>query len=232
MTFATQYKRPIRVALVTGGHPFDVPALHALFRSLHDVDCYPQHLEDFAANVGDARDSYDVVAFYHMHKETPTGEEPWFAQPIKAAIESLGTRPQGLLLLHHAIVAYPEWAVWRAISGVDPRSFQGYHMGQTVPVHVAVADHPITSGLEDWVLQDETYLMDDPFDAGEILLTTDHPESMKVLAWTRRHLNSPVCCIQSGHDGHSYAHPAFRQLIGQAIEWLATQTLIEKESTP
>ncbi len=232
MTFATQHKRPVRVALVTGGHPFDVPALHGLFRSLHDVDCYPQHLEDFAANVGEARDSYDVVVFYHMHKVTPTGEEPWFAQPIKAAIESLGSRPQGMLLLHHAIVAYPEWAVWRAISGVDPRTFQGYRLGETVPIHVAAPDHPIVKGLEDWVMQDETYAMSDPFDADEILLTTNHPESMKVLAWTRRHLKSPVCCIQSGHDEQSYTHPAFRQLIGQAIEWLATQRLIEKESTP
>lgn len=230
MTSEACYDLPIRVALVTGGHPFDVPALHALFRSFERVDFYTQHVEDFAAGAGGARDTYDVVVFYHMIQETPTGNEPWYAQPIGKCMESLGERPQGLLLLHHAIVAFPEWEVWRALSGVDPRTFQGYRLGETIPVRIAAPGHPIVQGLDDWAMQDETYLMGDPFDANEILLTTEHPESMKVLAWTRRHRRAPVCCIQPGHDASAFTHPAYRRLIGQSIEWLAAQSRIEKES--
>ncbi|MBX7257187.1 MAG: ThuA domain-containing protein [Candidatus Hydrogenedentes bacterium] len=229
MTIETENTAPIRVALVTGGHPFDVPALHNLFRSLTRVDFYPQHMEDFAADVGSVRDTYDVVVFYHMLKETPTGDETWYAQPIKAAVESLGDTPQGLLLLHHAIVAYPEWEVWRNLSGLDPRTFQGYSIGEDVPVRVASSGHPILHGLEDWVMQDETYAMDDPLDAEDVLLTTSHPKSMKVLAWTRRHRRAPVCCIQPGHGGHAFGHPAFRRLVGQTIDWLAMQSRIERE---
>jgi len=36
---------PIRVAVVTGGHPFDVPSFHALFRGHGDIDAYPQDFE-------------------------------------------------------------------------------------------------------------------------------------------------------------------------------------------
>ena len=56
------------VAVVTGGHAFDVPGFHALFRSLPDADCYIQHVEDYGYedyvyNAGHVRDEYDVVLF-------------------------------------------------------------------------------------------------------------------------------------------------------------------------
>ena len=40
------------VAVITGGHAFDVPAFHALFDNIPGTDCYIQHLEDFATDVG------------------------------------------------------------------------------------------------------------------------------------------------------------------------------------
>ena len=39
----------IKVAVVTGGHRFDVPNFHGLFRKLEGVDAYIQSLEDFAS---------------------------------------------------------------------------------------------------------------------------------------------------------------------------------------
>ena len=41
------------VAVVTGGHSFDVPGFHALFRSLPDVDPYIQHMEDYIHDSGE-----------------------------------------------------------------------------------------------------------------------------------------------------------------------------------
>jgi hypothetical protein len=40
----------ITVAVVTGRHPHDVPNFHAVFRSIPDIDFYPQHMEDFVFN--------------------------------------------------------------------------------------------------------------------------------------------------------------------------------------
>ncbi len=57
------------VAVITGGHAFDVPAFHALFDNIPGTDCYIQHLEDFATDVGNVCDEYDVLLFYTM----PTG---------------------------------------------------------------------------------------------------------------------------------------------------------------
>ncbi|MCX7597539.1 MAG: hypothetical protein N2512_01535, partial [Armatimonadetes bacterium] len=88
----------IKVAVVTGGHPFDVPALHQAFRSIPDIDFYPQHMEDFTTDVAGIRDTYDVVVFYNFHQTTPTGEGPWHEQKMKEALEKVGTTPQGIVV--------------------------------------------------------------------------------------------------------------------------------------
>ena len=40
----------IKTAVITGQHAFDVPAFHALFRSLDEVDFYLQDLDNLAAD--------------------------------------------------------------------------------------------------------------------------------------------------------------------------------------
>ena len=62
---------PLRVAVITGGHPFDVVGFHRLFRALRGCDVYIQALEDWAADVRRAGNLYDVLVFYHMHTALP-----------------------------------------------------------------------------------------------------------------------------------------------------------------
>ena len=210
----------IKAAVVTGHHPFDVPAFHAAFRSFPDVDFYPQHMEDFSVSAGGARDQYDVVVFYNMHTETPTGEGPWYEKSAQSALESLGESEQGILVLHHAILAYPEWDFWRDLVGIEDRSFS-YHMDQQLHVEVANQDHPITARLSGFDLTDETYKMASPGEDSEALLTTAHEQSMKTLAWTRQFRNARVFCYQCGHDNAAFANHGFRTVLHRGLQWLA-----------
>ena len=221
MTETFQTTKKIRTAVITGRHPFDVPSFHALFRGLPDIDPYIQPLEDFASDAGKVRKDYDAVVFYNFHKETPdTTEVDWWAQGIQQAIEELGDTAQGVVVLHHAILAFPEWQPWSDVCGIQGRSF-GYHVGQTIRVEIADNDHPITKGLEPWEMMDETYTMDDPGKGSEPLLTADHPKSMKTIAWTRQHKNARVFCLQSGHDNDTFVDPNFREVLARGIQWVA-----------
>lgn len=211
----------IRVAVVTGRHPFDVPAFHAMFRALPELDCYIQHMEDYVAAAPETRAGYDVVLFYNMHMETPTGEEPhWAERGIKPVLERLGETRQGIFVLHHAILAFPEWPLWSAIVGIADRRF-GFHHDQRIHVEIANPDHPITRGLSPWDMIDETYTMADAGPDSEVLLTVQHPRSMRTVAWTRRHREARVFCLQLGHDHQAYAHPNFRTLISRGCAWCA-----------
>jgi len=109
----------ITVAVVTGGHAYDVFNFHRLFRSLSGVEAIIQHMDDFASSPLEVRESYNAVLFYIMLMQGPTNEgQPWYAGRPKDALEHLGSTPQGIFVLHHALLAYPQWPVWSELVGI------------------------------------------------------------------------------------------------------------------
>jgi type 1 glutamine amidotransferase len=132
----------------------------------------------------------------------------------------LGSAAQGIIVLHHAILAFPEWPLWSTLVGIPDRRFAS-HMGEPIRVAAANPDHPITRGLGGWDLVDETYVMQEPGADSEILLTTANPKSMRALAWTRRYGDSPVLCLQPGHGRNAYADPNFQTILARGIRWCA-----------
>lgn len=210
----------LKLAVVTGGHSYDVVNFHRLFAAIDGVEPFIQHMDDFASSDEATRDSYDVVLFYIMLMQTPAPGAAWYAGDANAALEHLGTRPgQGIFVLHHAILAYPEWPLWTEITGLADRKFD-YHPEQAITVHVADAAHPITKGLTDWQMGDETYTMAEP-EKSRVLLATEHPKSMKAIAWTREHRASRVFCFQSGHDNVTWADSNFREVLKRGVLWCA-----------
>ena len=216
-----QASGPVKTAVVTGGHSFDVPAFHRLFRMLEGVDAYIQHMEDFCSAEADCRAAYDVAVFYHMFTEGPDDEGPWYAGKQKSVLATLGQTGQGIVLLHHAILAYPKWPAWRELAGIEGDSFTDFDHSQTMGIHVVDADHPITQGLADWETVDETYTMADADDDNHLLLTTDHPKCMKTIAWTRRCGQARVFCYQLGHDAVAFENAGFREVLRRGIQWAA-----------
>ena len=84
----TDWRGKIKIALITGQHPFVVQDLQGFFRSIDEVDCYPQHMEDFVNDIGSARHinretywghphlDYDVLVFYNMQRRLPGPRGP------------------------------------------------------------------------------------------------------------------------------------------------------------
>lgn len=145
---------------------------------------------------------------------------------MKDALESLGENGQGIFMLHHSLTAFPDWQYWLDICGmrdprVAPQPGPPSRVDQRLRIEIADPDHPITKGMPSWEMVDETYNMRDAAEGNHLLLTTDHPECMRTIAWTRRHKSAHVFSLQSGHDNQTYANPQFRGVIARSIQWLA-----------
>jgi uncharacterized protein len=98
------------------------------------------------------------------------GEEPVVVGPdpqTAADVVNLLDAGQGLVVLHHAISAWPGWEGWAEVTGarflyrpgrlrgVDLPS-SGYRVGRYT-VRVTDADHPVAAGLSDFEVDDELY---------------------------------------------------------------------------
>lgn len=213
MSTARPNDEKIKVAVITGGHFFDVPGFHAVFRDMPGVDSYIQLEANWAADIGNVQDTYDVFLFYNMPRGLPE-------ERTRPVLEKLGESGQGIFLLHHAILAYDQWPFWSDLVGIADRSF-GYDHEQEFTVDIADPAHPITHGIEPWQMVDETYSMASAGQDSQHLLTTDHTTSMHVLGWTRQFRNSRVFCFQSGHDNLTYVDPNFRKTVLRGIQWCA-----------
>ena len=209
----------VKVAVITGGHGFDVPGFQQAFDH-PEIRAYHQHMNHFAGSPAEIRRGYDCVCFYHMLMPTPKDDGEWYEGQAKTALEDLGETEQGIFVLHHALLAYPDWPLWSDIVGIQSRKF-GYHDDQHLKIEVAEPDHPITQGLAAWEMIDETYTMDDAGAGSEILLTVDHELSMKTIAWTRSYKKARVFCFESGHDNQTFTVPEFRQVLARGILWCA-----------
>jgi len=217
-TLTTQ---PLTLAVITGQHAFDVPGFYALFRAMPGIDFYPQALEDWAADFGAMRERYDALVFYNYHQALDAPGGRTWGRDIRGAVERLGQTTQGIVFLHHGIGAFQGWAVWSDLCGLADRRFE-YFKEQRVRVHVADPSHPITRGLGDWEIVDETYTLPPVGGDATVLLTTDHPRSTSTLAWTRRHRSARVFCYQSGHDRRVCENPGFRTILERGIRWAAS----------
>ena len=213
----------VRTAVVTGGHTYDVPKFHQLVRSLEGVEAYVQHLDDYASSTDEALASYEAVVFYFypVQPAVPTDEgHEWFEGKPKSTLEKLGATGQGIVVLHHAILAWPEWDFWKRLVGIEDRTFT-YDFDQHVRIEVANAAHPITKGLTSWDMIDEAYGMRGAGQGSEVLLTCKHPRNIPTIAWTRQSGKSRVFCFQAGHDPQSWSNPNFREVLRRGILWSA-----------
>ena len=209
----------IKTAVITGGHAFDVINFHHLFRSIPQIDFYPQNMEDFVTNTAGGPSEYDVLVFYNMQLNNPPDEGNDLEKAEKEVLSVLGDSGQGILILHHSILAFPNWEVWRDLVGIQNRKIRDFDHNQNLKIEVLDSGHPITVGLSSWEMVDETYEMDNAGEGSEILLTLSHPNSMKTIAWTRKFKKSRVFCYQLGHDDQAYSNDRFRAVITRGILW-------------
>jgi uncharacterized protein len=218
----------IRLAVVTGGHPYDAMSFGDLMRSLPGVCFDVQSVQDICTDFGDYVRHYDVIVFYNMTQQTPQDKYAWDCVS-KEKILQIFDRGQGVCLLHHSILAFPDWPLWGEVCGIADRSFK-YHMSVDMDFKVMSSDHPITRELDDFSMIDEAYEMNSADDSSAILLSADHPKSMKSIAWTRRFGQSKVFCYESGHDKQAFNHPRFREILYRGILWLADRDVKDVES--
>jgi type 1 glutamine amidotransferase len=138
----------------------------------------------------------------------------------------------GVVALHHTMGAYQEWPEFKRIIGTKYylkdameggvlRKQGSYKHDLDVKVHVKDKKHPITKGMSDFTIHDETY-KNCWFDKNnQLLLTTDHATSDETIGWVRQYSKAKVCTIQLGHDSKAYSNSNYRQLVKRAILWTA-----------
>jgi type 1 glutamine amidotransferase len=216
----------IRVLLTYGGHGFEEKAFFAMFDAMPGIATTKAKLPDQAGLLkpGLEKDQ-DVIVMYDMVGDFKPDQRAAF-------VELLKTSGIGLVALHHNLGAHKTWDeypkiiggkyVFKAceINGVSwPPS--KYAHGQDMNIQVADKDHPITRGVADFVVHDETYKGYYVAPDVRVLLKTDHAKNEPSVAWVKEYGKSRVFYLMLGHDSKAWTQPAYPLLIQRGIRWAA-----------
>ena len=216
---------PVRILVITGGHGYKIEQFNQMLGSMEPQITYeiaelPEAYEMFKPG---NRDKYDVLVFYHMWQSITEEQKTLFAGCI------MDGKP--VVAIHHSICAFDDWPeYWNIIGGKyfhKPTTFKGRNFEACSYIHdlhfnVRIADkkHPVTKGLKDFPIFDETYKGYYVADDVTPLLTTDEPSSTPTIGWAKKYGKSRIVVLQSGHDVPTFENPDFRKLLKQAIEWV------------
>jgi hypothetical protein len=216
----------IRVLLVTGGHDFERAQFFQMFETNSEITFRAiEHTNMAPALKPDAAKDFDVLVLYDYWQD--------ITEEMKTNFIALLKDGKGLVVLHHAICSYQKWPEYRRIIGgryywekkyiVDGVEKQPstYQHGRHFKIRVADPNHPVTEGVHDFEIHDETYKGFDHTDDVHPLLTTDDPESSPVIAWSKTYEKARVVFIQSGHDHYAWDNPNYQRVLRQAIRWVA-----------
>jgi len=225
VALAAEAAEPIKIVVLTGGHGFNAKAFFPLFEGYDDITHVPAPQKDHSELFEDISDwPYDVVVFYNMTQK--------ISEKRRANLLALLDRGVGIVALHHCMAAYSEWPEFKNIIGCKyylrevtedgvKHPASGYKHGVDFTIHVEDKTHPVTQGVEDFAIHDETYCRTWVDPKAHILLTTDTPTSDKAVGWAKTWRKARVCTLQMGHGNSIFANPGYRKLVAQAIRWTA-----------
>ena len=220
-----QTSKPIRVLVITGGHNYKVDEFNSMFESLapeisYSVAQLPVAFEKF---LPENRDQYDVLVFYHMWHKITDEQARVFADCIN--------KGKPVVALHHSICAFDDWPeYWNIIGGKyfhKETSFKGKLYQPCSYIHdlnfiVRVTGrHPVTEGITDFPIFDETYKGYYVAENVTPLLTTEEPSSTPVIGWAKNYGKARIVVLQSGHDAPTFENSNFRKLLKQSINWVS-----------
>lgn len=211
----------MKVSVVIGGHPYDVPGLNSLFNGLHNVDWYLQDLDNWASSP--INNQYDVFVFFHMNSWGTLSVRKDMDEKINNSIERIGETSQGYFIWHHALLSFPDNPAYDRVCNQEDRTTVDGRWEPRIDmnVHVESPDNPVTEGVGDFAISGEGFVLPACGEDSQVLLTQDHPRNVPTLAWSHDYRNSRVLCWQSGHDAEEWTQPSFVQIFQQGIEWLA-----------
>ena len=226
--------KPIKVVILVGGHGYDKGPFPQAWGGHADIQCEIWKGKPYTVFDDLDKFTYDVILMYNLSSGITDKQKANFLTLLKRGV--------GVVVWHHALANCQNWPEFEKIAGckfwMRPGKKDGKPVGNSgtghakYKMHIADAAHPITKGMADFEIQDESYNKQTFVKGIRVLVTTDHPKSDKPIAWVVKYSGSRVFGYQSGHDVKAWANPNFRRLLGNGIRWVARRLGPPDEKTP
>ncbi len=152
---------------------------------------------------------YDLIVFYYTVGEITDGQRDGLSRFIREG--------KGFVGIHSAADSFRDDPAFSSMIGghfVTHPKFREYQ------VSVLDQDHPITNGLDEFMVEDEQYITDyDP--RVNILCTALYKGKPYPVAWTKIWGEGRIFYLALGHNPQACRHEKFDKLLTRGSKWAA-----------
>ena len=154
----------------------------------------------------------------------------WITEDQGRAVRSFVEAGGAALFYHNTTYIAPGSSDFRHVLGA---ATQGHPAVRPYRVHITRTDHPITRGVEDFVVEDEQHFMHYDKDPAHVLAVSvnDDGHAWQDLgttceaAWAYDYGAGRVCYLSPGHTIPALWNPAYEKLQQNAVRWLLRDAL-------
>lgn len=171
-------------------------------------------------------DAYD----YEQELENP-GDFPkakpqdWITQEQAEAVRDFVTAGNGLYCLHNSSHISLSSQTYREVMG---GAYIGHPPLRPFKVRVVNRSHPITQGIEDFMVNDEQHYVTYDKDRGNIFLQAENIDGLdyeghgtkSISGWAHEYGRGRVVFTAVGHTIHAMWAPQYLKLQKRAVQWL------------
>lgn len=213
----------VKVLILVGGHGFDQATFDKFWSGYDDIDSRIWRGSPYTAFDDISQFKDDVIVMFNLSSGMTETQKQNFLKLLQRGV--------GLVVWHHALANCQDWPEFEKIAGakfwLKPGERGGVRVdksgvgGGKLKMRIEDPNHPVTKGISDFEVVDETYNHQTFCDGIHVLVSTDHPRSDKIIAWVQQYGKARVFGYQSGHDAKVWNNDSFRRVMAQGIRWAA-----------
>lgn len=151
--------------------------------------------------------------------------EPWITEEQAGAIQEFVKSGKGFYALHNSSNISVYSKTYRDVMG---GAYIGHPTLRPFKVRMTNRDHPITSGIEEFIVNDEQHYVDYDKDPKYILAEADNVDHLdfegrgtkSIAAWAYDYGKGRVVFTAAGHTIHALWVPQHLELQKRAVRWL------------
>ena len=142
----------------------------------------------------------------------------WMTDAQQQAVWDFVHNGGGFLALHNSQGIYPPDGLYYKLFGGD---YGGHPKPYEFTVRVEDHDHPVTAGVEDFMVFDEQHTVKYYLDKEHLLLRTMAKDNLAAAGgWWREMGKGRFVYLSPGHTPEALNHPMMQRLIRNAARWV------------
>ena len=203
-----------------GGHDWQncPPIMKTVLENTNDFEVtFTENLDDLKERIK----QFDIIMQYTTGMEPTKDQENGLCDFIQNG--------GGYVGIHSATDSFKNCdRYWEMVGG----RFSG-HGGGTFTVYIYDHEHPITKGLKDFEIQDETYAHNYHRNAQMRSLTRmNRGNERQSMGWVSSYGKGRVFYTSNGHDRRAWENPHFQRLVVRGAYWAASRKVKDPPNLP